>query len=185
MLNINFYFLLALTTQAQVIVYNPFNSLVKGVQNGVNRFENLVYGSGQQTNFENYSISNLLGLRSTSTTAQPYQNNQNYQKNQNVYPQVSQALACQGIYSLKQDYSGYFGLITITNPDYSRNLLRVEMSLAARITNVSVKQMGSGIFQILLSLFGQLAKIAFSFWLSVDKSQKRNKCKTSFWMRNT
>jgi hypothetical protein len=135
MLKITFYFLLALLTQsqAQVVVYNPFNSIVKGVQNGVNRF----VGS-QQTNFEEYSISNLLGLRSTST-AQPYEN---YQNNQNTYPQVSQSQACQEIYSLKQDYSGYYGLITIANPDYSRNILRVELSLAARLTNVSLKQMG-------------------------------------------
>jgi hypothetical protein len=155
MLKITFYFLLALLTQSQtqILVYNPFNSIVKSVQNGVNRFENLV--GSQQTNFEEYSISNLLGLRSSST-AQPYenyqnnqnsqsnlnyQNNQNFQ-NQNVYPQNRQSQACQGIYSLQQDYSGYYGLITIANPDYSTNILRAELSLAARITNVSLKQMG-------------------------------------------
>jgi hypothetical protein len=54
--------------------------------------------------------------------------------------------ACQGIYSLQQDYHGYYGLITIANPDYSRNVLNVELSLAARLSNVSRQSVKSKAF---------------------------------------
>jgi hypothetical protein len=65
---------------------------------------------------------------------------QNNQNNQIVYPQVSQSQACQGIYFLQQDYSGYFGLITIANPDLARNVLKVELSLAAALPNVRTER---------------------------------------------
>jgi hypothetical protein len=74
---------------------------------------------------------------------------------QRVPVQSGQSQACQGIYSLQQDYSGYYGLIIIANPDYSRNVLNVELSLAARLSNVSRQSIKSKAFFLNISATAQ------------------------------
>lgn len=43
---------------------------------------------------------------------------------------------CEEIFSYQQDKNGVFGLIKISNPDRIRNILKVELSLAAQLSNV-------------------------------------------------
>jgi hypothetical protein len=87
----------------------------------------VTFGSEAQTLIPN-SVGRII--KDVGSSINPF--NLNQHKQTNVYAQ-----ACQGIYLLQQDYFGYFGVITIANPDYSRNVLKMDMSLAARLSNVS------------------------------------------------
>ena len=68
--------------------------------------------------------------------------NEQPQANQQYYPTqlqnnlYSSSQNCEGIFSYEQDQNGVFGLITISNPDPFRNILKVELSLAAQLSNV-------------------------------------------------
>lgn len=59
-----------------------------------------------------------------------------------------QLQVCQGIFSLVQDQNGIFGLVTIENPNYFRNILIVELYLATRLTDVSKRTISSNKFAI-------------------------------------
>jgi hypothetical protein len=47
------------------------------------------------------------------------------------------AQTCDGIYSMRQDRYGYFGVVTIANPDYYRNFVIVDLTLAKSLSSVS------------------------------------------------
>lgn len=58
---------------------------------------------------------------------------QNYHQIQsrNTDPVLSEN--CEGIFAYKQDQNGVFGLIRISNPDWSKNVLKVEFSVDAHL----------------------------------------------------
>ena len=46
------------------------------------------------------------------------------------------ASVCSNVWSYNSDQSGNFGLVTINNPDYNKNVLKIKLSLAARLQSV-------------------------------------------------
>lgn len=137
-MRLQIYFLLSLTQHNEAqFSYHPFSGIRQ-------QFSNLFYDINRRTNNEGNSFKIQIGFQNLSeqtTTVQPNFQYQNYQ------PQ-----ACQGIFSLQQDRNGYFGLVTIANPDYYRNILNVELSVAARITNVSTRTISYNQFAILFEM---------------------------------
>lgn len=66
-----------------------------------------------------------------------HQPQSNYQPQQNYQPQPSyQSSMCDGLWSYQSDYTGNFGLLSIPNPSYEKNVLRITLSLAAKLSSV-------------------------------------------------
>lgn len=59
-----------------------------------------------------------------------YRSISNRQTENNNQPATS---ACQGYWSYQNDYNGITGLVTIPNPSYSQNVLRISLSIPVRL----------------------------------------------------
>ena len=64
------------------------------------------------------------------------QASQQYSRTQSRNNFQASSQNCEGIFSYEQDQNGVFGLIRISKLDRIKNILKVEFSLAARISNV-------------------------------------------------
>lgn len=66
-----------------------------------------------------------------------HQPQKRYQPEQSYQPQPSyQSSLCDGLWSYQNDYNGNYGLLSIPNPSYEKNLVRITLSLAARLSSV-------------------------------------------------
>ena len=93
-----------------------------------------------QTQF--FSNLNQVAFQTFNEFGNIFNPNQQLQGSQEYYPTQSQnrfylsQQNCEGIFSYQQDQNEVFGLIRISNPDRIRNFLKVELSLAAQLSNV-------------------------------------------------
>lgn len=77
---------------------------------------------------------------SQPTSYKPYQNNPFFDSpnNNNANHQTSSSSqSCDSLSSLQQDYNEKWGLITIPDPFYLKSVIRVSLSLAAKLQTVS------------------------------------------------
>lgn len=96
--------------------YNVLNALSGNIENN-NEFSQQTSNYHQAPNYQ--SIPNH---------GSNYQPQSNYQ---------SSSTACGGYWSYQNDYSGKSGLITIPNPSYTQNELKVSLTIPVQLNSVS------------------------------------------------
>lgn len=130
-----------LKLQVIFILFLSFHIDAQLVEYGFNRAVDIVNKfTGNLLNFGDNSNSQKLNNQPQPVYTQNSNNqlvDEKIQTPQNNFYTSSQ---CGDIFSLRQDQNGVvFGLVTITNADYIRNDLRVELSLAAKLIGVRVE----------------------------------------------
>lgn len=143
-------------------IFRPAINFINTLSGNSNDYLNSEPNKGQSQYFETHSEPNKGQQQyyethethyapSTNYQTQQYESPSNYQiqHNYQTQPQASYQSSggsCDGIFSYRSDYGGNYGLLSINNPDYSRNNLRVEMTLAARLSSVSQKGLFLAVF---------------------------------------
>lgn len=90
-------------------------------------------GSITQTanNFYNALTGNWNGNRGSDQSEPEY-----YQTDYNYGYQGSSSTSCDAYWSYQNDYYGKFGFLSIPNPDYRKSVVKVVLSVAARLNSV-------------------------------------------------
>lgn len=113
-----------------------FGSITGTILKPAINFINVLTGSdSQQSNYQSQPNYNSY---TQSTNYKPISNN--YQSNSNNYqqpPSNQVSSSCQRFWAYQNDYESY-GLLTIPNPDYVKNVLKIILSLAAQLPSVSI-----------------------------------------------
>lgn len=98
--------------------------------------------AGGDNGNQNESPQSSYVLIEPNYNSQNYQQQSNYQPPANNYqtnyqPQSSNQISgsCQSFWSYQNDYENW-GLLTIPNPDYRKNILKINLSLAAQLPSV-------------------------------------------------
>lgn len=103
-----------------------FSNILKPAYNFLNTLSGNDYQQGNQQQSPSYQ-----------TQYVQYQPESNYQSNyQPTSNYQTSSSACGSYWSYRSDSNGQFGLVTIPDPSYVKNVIRISLSLAARLPSV-------------------------------------------------